>query len=200
MVIMAIKVLHIEDNPHYADCLKLYFEKYNVEIDIKIEVDTCVDNLNDAIMKLKEKVYDFILVDMELHNDPKAGIKIIKEISLLTNAYILILSGSDLNKNTVYEAYEAGAYAYEYKSHIEKIPIVLDDIIKGYYIPRYYIQAQKIKSLKNEQQIIVNDINNKLTTKEISIKHNKSYVSTTRQIRRIKEKLGPVWKYIFGKK
>ena len=197
---MTIKVLHIEDNPHYADCLKLYFEKYSADIEIEIQIESCVDNLHDALLKLSTQIYDFILVDMELNEDTKAGIKIIKEIAPLTNAYILILSGSNLKRDTVYEAYEAGAYAYEYKSHMEKIPMIIDDIIKGYYIPRYYMEAQKIKSLKCEQKIILNDIENNLTPKQISVKHHKTYSTTTRQIRRIKQKLGPIWTYIFGEK
>lgn len=192
---MGITVLQVEDNYWYYDSAKKYLEKH------EIYIETWVDSLERAVEELKKRDYDFILVDMELYGDKRAGIDVIKAITNLTKGYIVVLSGSGLEQYRVYDAIEAGAYAYEYKSDIRKIPFLIDDILKGTYVPIYYIAAEKMNNLKGKQKAVAEDyLENNLSPKEISKKHNKSYRATIVQISRIKSKFGAAWKYIFGKK
>lgn len=192
---MAITVLHIEDNYAYHESLKMYLENFH-----GILITAIVDTSEEAIEILKNQDFDFIFVDMSLYGNEWAGIDIIKDIRKFTKAYIIVLSGSTLQRQRVHEAYEVGAYAYEYKMYMEKIPIVINEILQGIYTPMYYITEDKIKHLKEEQKTIFEDLQNKLTPKEISKKHKKSYKATINQISRIKKKLGLTWNYIFGKK
>lgn len=190
---MAITVLYIEDNFWNYDSLKLY-----LEVEHKIYIEEWVDNVEKAVKALKKRDFDYILIDMELHGNKKAGIEVIKAIKNLTKGYLVVLSGSGLD-DRVYEAYENGAHAYEYKLHNSKIPIVFDELARGCYVQMYYIAGEKKNQLNEEQKKITEDLKNKLSIKDISKKHKKSYKATSSQISRIKKKFGVAWDYIFGK-
>ena len=188
---MGVTILHIEDDEWFADMLQLYLKKNNVNIEF------ICDNAEDAIKVLKERTFDFILVDMQLNKNIYGGIEVTKAISEYTDAYILILSGSYLSNELVFEAYEAGACGFEIKDRYENIPNVLIDIIANKYPPLLYLQQVKLNKLKNNEQKIVENIKQNLNKSQIAEVNNKSYQATRKQIQRIKNKIGATWRYLF---
>ena len=165
-----------------------------------IHITALADNVDDAKKELENNKFDIILIDMDILEKEHAGIEITKEISKLTDAYILILTGSCLDREIIYMAHEAGACGYELKIYIEKIPYVLKEMLYGQYTPMLYSQQAKIEKLNIEQKDIITDLKNNLTYTQIAKKNTKSYESTKKQIARIKKKIGITWKYIIGKK
>jgi ActR/RegA family two-component response regulator len=150
------------------------------------EVDTC-QTLSDAIFRLNDNIYDIVTVDMCMYKDEFAGCKVIQQIRSITDAHIIVLSGSTLNPEAVLECHRNGAIGYELKKYYLDMPKKLQDIVDGLY-PPMLLTIQYKSTLLNEQDItLINEIKKGKRVNEID---NASSEATYKRLQRIRKKIG----------
>lgn len=109
-----ITVLIIEDHPIYQDALRGY-----IEIQSKyFALVCCTDNPQTALSVVAESVPDVALVDLELHRDPQAGIRVIAEIRDTSPETKVVVLTAHHENELVFPAIQAGAVAYLLKDNV----------------------------------------------------------------------------------
>ena len=175
-----MKVLIIDDDIAWA-------KSFSCELIEKGYTTAIALTKDDAINELKNNTYVFITVDMFIGNDEFAGLKVIKEIRALTDAYIIVLSGSNIDPNIVLQCHQHGAIGYELKKYYLEIPEKLKDITNGSYPPMLLTMQFKYQQLNNQDIKVIKELE---AGKKISEIDKISVDATYKRIQRIRKKIG----------
>lgn len=119
-----ITVLVIEDHPIYQEALRGFIE---IQSD-HFALVCCTDDPQAALSIVAESVPDVALVDLELHRDPQAGIRVISEIRDTSPETKVVVLTAHHENELVFPAIQAGAVAYLLKENVRGADVT--DIIR----------------------------------------------------------------------
>jgi response regulator of citrate/malate metabolism len=177
-----INVLLIEDDKEWAYFFTDFLKENN------IIVGAVTTNMEEIIQQLSKNKYDFILVDMHLHEDKNGGLKIIQQISKKTDAYIIVISADRIG-NISYEAMSAGAIGYEKKSDYWNIPNIFEEVLDGTYIQMHIAMGIQMKTLSQTENDISLDMFENKDISYVATKRNMDKSSVYKAYNRAKSKL-----------
>ncbi|NBI29708.1 response regulator transcription factor [Chengkuizengella marina] len=134
-----IKILIVEDDKDWRRGLSSFL---SAESDL--EVVSQAENREEAMLAIKTKEIDVVLMDILLANSIE-GIEITAEMSQQYGARIIMLTSLE-EKEMMFSAFRAGALDYIIKSDFEKIP----DSIRSAYKNQSPINAQAAEQIRTE--------------------------------------------------
>ena len=113
-----IRVLLLEDNPGYAELIRIMLHKVS---DTRFDVEN-VKRLSDGLQSLKNKNYDVVLLDLKLPDSQ--GIDTFDKVSAQAQGVpIIVLTVTD-NDQLAFEAVQKGAQDYLVKERVERKSLV----------------------------------------------------------------------------
>jgi DNA-binding NarL/FixJ family response regulator len=108
-----LKVLIVDDNPHFINALKFMLLDYFEE---RIECITTASDGQDCLNQLKTKVSDFIFMDINMPN--MNGIETTRQATILYRNLVIIAVSFHSEMKYVVQMIEAGARTYIIKDEI----------------------------------------------------------------------------------
>lgn len=113
-----LKILIVDDNPHFVNALKfMLIDSFNDQID---NIITAV-NGTDALKKLESNTIDIVFMDI---NMPEMnGIDATREASKLYRSIIIIAVSFHSEMKYIVQMIEAGARSYIIKDEINKVAL-----------------------------------------------------------------------------
>ncbi len=110
-----LKVLVVDDNPHFCNALKFMLLD---SFEDKIETITIANDGEECLKELKNKLYDVVFMDI---NMPKInGIDTTREATVLYRNLIIIAISFHSEMKFIVQMIEAGARSYIIKDEINK--------------------------------------------------------------------------------
>ena len=110
-----LKVLIVDDNPHFCNALKFMLLDSFEE---KIDAITIANDGDECLKELKNKLYDVVFMDI---NMPKVnGIDATREATVLYRNLIVIAISFHSEMKFIVQMIEAGARSYIIKDEINK--------------------------------------------------------------------------------
>lgn len=108
-----LKVLIVDDNPHFVNALKfMLIDNFND----KIDTITTASNGDEALQLLKKYIFDTVFMDINMPE--KNGIETTKEATNLFRDIIIIAVSFHSEMKYVVQMIEAGARTYIIKDEI----------------------------------------------------------------------------------
>ncbi|MFC4767665.1 response regulator [Effusibacillus consociatus] len=191
-----IKVLLVEDDPFWNECLADYIKREK-----DIELVATATTREEAILIAKDTKLDVVLMDIMLSENNLDGIDAAMEILSINNTKIIMLTNLT-ESEVVVEAFTAGAFNYLLKTNYKEIP----NAIRSAYSNQSYIQSRAAEVLRNElvrmkkeerkrlltnvEKEILKQIKQGNTIKEIAQKNYKTEQTIKNQLTKILKKLG----------
>lgn len=110
-----LKVLIVDDNPHFCNALKFMLLD---SFEGKIESITIANDGEECLRELKNKLYDVVFMDI---NMPKVnGIDATREATVLYRNLVVIAISFHSEMKFIVQMIEAGARSYIIKDEINK--------------------------------------------------------------------------------
>ena len=110
-----LKVLIVDDNPHFCNALKFMLLD---SFEDKIESIAIANDGEDCLKQLKNKLYDIVFMDI---NMPKVnGIDATREATVLYRNLVVIAISFHSEMKFIVQMIEAGARSYIIKDEINK--------------------------------------------------------------------------------
>ncbi|MFO7658479.1 MAG: response regulator transcription factor [Bacteroidales bacterium] len=110
-----LKVLVVDDNPHFCNALKFMLLD---SFEDKIESITITNDGEECLKELKTKIYDVVFMDI---NMPKVnGIDATREAAVLYRNLVIIAVSFHSEMKFIVQMIEAGARSYIIKDEINK--------------------------------------------------------------------------------
>lgn len=134
-----IKVLIVEDDPDWARGLRAYLES-QPDIAVAALASTPEDARREAALHMP----DVVLMDIMLAESP-AGIELTAELAASLGMRVIMLTSLE-DKESVFDAFRAGAIDYQVKSSFERLP----EAVRSAYRGRAPISADVAEQLREE--------------------------------------------------
>jgi DNA-binding NarL/FixJ family response regulator len=134
-----IRILIVEDDKDWLRGLAAFLLKCP-DLDITATAET----REEALQAIQENDIDVILMDIMLSGD-MTGIGLTEEVMQISDARVIMLTSLE-EKNTIFEAFQAGAIDYQIKSQFENIP----NIIRQAYSKKSPINAAVAEQMREE--------------------------------------------------
>jgi len=133
---MTIQCLFIEDDLDFLEPTSVLLSQHDIQV-------TPAPNLHQAHQKLKEQLYDIIILDLNLPDG--SGLEFLEKISTQYVIPVIILSADFQNKSKV-EALKLGAYYYLNKPiHIDELVAVIQRTLKMTNTPAHLLNRDATK-------------------------------------------------------
>jgi DNA-binding NarL/FixJ family response regulator len=110
-----LKILIVDDNPHFVNALRFMLLDYFEE---KIEAVYTACDGNDCLLQLKNKVCDFVFMDINMPN--LNGIETTRQATILYRNLIVIAVSFHSEMKYIVQMIEAGARSYIIKDEISR--------------------------------------------------------------------------------
>lgn len=154
---MLIKLLLVEDDPVWRDCLTDYLGR-----DKEMMVISAVSTRNEAVQLCKYVDFDVVLMDIVLQERQWDGIEAALDILSIKSPKIIMLTSLDEDK-AILDAFAAGAVNYMTKAHYTDIP----NAIREAYSNQTTIHADAATILREEfANMKREELRNRLTPAE----------------------------------
>ncbi|WP_233531614.1 response regulator transcription factor [Paenibacillus alkalitolerans] len=161
-----IKVLLVEDDPDWLRGLKAYLD---AQPDLRVAASASTPE--DARRAAEEHDPDVVLMDIMLAESP-AGIDLTAELTSALGAKVIMLTSLE-DKETIFDAFRAGAIDYHIKSNFESIP----DAVRAAHRNRAAISADAAEQMraefrrlkKLERDVQVKELRDRITPTELEV-------------------------------
>lgn len=199
-----IRVVLVEDDPDWLRGLNSYLGK-EPDIDIVGQASRG----QEAVELLEKLEADVVLMDIMMADNPE-GLWAAAEIVRCSGARVIMLSSLD-EKDTIFEAFQAGAVDYMVKSKFQEIPAA----IRSAYANRSAIHPSVAEKMREEfrrlkrleRDVRVKELRNLLTPTELQVLdliekgHTQMQIADkfVVSIRTIKVHVGSILKKLGGK-
>ncbi|MCD8014110.1 MAG: response regulator transcription factor [Lachnospiraceae bacterium] len=144
-----IKLIVVDDDPDFLYLIQKTLKKYP-EFDV---IGSC-DNADSAVSMVCRKLPDIVLMDLDLGNSFSDGIRASREIRIMTDAKVLILTAIDSPDVILKACQEAFASGYIFKGQQPLLAATILELSRGYTAQEYVI-AQSALACLSEAELAV---------------------------------------------
>lgn len=176
-----IKILIVEDDEDFVYLIRKLLRKQKRILEGGIEV--CVDK-NKAVRQACICKPDIVLMDLHLGRSSMDGILISREIRILTDAKILILTAIDTPDIVMKAAKKAFASGYIFKNQLSLLVENIFAIADGYTAEEYLLASSALNCLSEAEMAVFQ----RMMGKEIELRSSPKTIAN--QKTKIFEKLG----------
>jgi DNA-binding NarL/FixJ family response regulator len=174
-----IKVLIVEDDADFAFLLHKLLKQYE-----DIEVIGCRSQKKDVMQKVQEEHPDIVLMDLNLGTSYMDGVCLSKEIRVLSDAKVLILTALNTSEGIYRVAREAFASGYLFKDQLSLLVENIRAMAKGYTAQEYMIAFMALSCLSEAERTVFQI----MMGKEITIRSSAKTIANQKS--QIVKKLG----------
>lgn len=161
-----IRILLVEDDPDWRRGLAAYLDAQP-----GMRVAAAAPTPEEARRAAEEQAFDVVLMDIMLAETP-AGIDLTAELTAAYGVKVIMLT-SLTEKETIFEAFRAGAVDYRIKAEFESIPEAVRSAARG----RSPISAEAAEQMRAEfrrlkqleRDVKVKEIREKITPSELEV-------------------------------
>lgn len=144
-----IQILIVEDDVDFCFLIKSMLKKEET-----MEVVGCAFNRQDAVRLACSTQPDIVLMDLNLSSVNLDGIEASREIRLLTDAKVIILTAFENPQITIDACKNAFACAYVFKSQFSLLPETIRMAAAGFTPQEYMINSLTLSELSAAERSI----------------------------------------------
>ncbi|MDO5423851.1 MAG: response regulator transcription factor [Eubacteriales bacterium] len=145
----SVKIVVVDDDPDFLYLIQKTLGKYE-----EFEVIGCCADKKEAVALAVNGKPDIVLVDLNLGESAEDGIQVSREIRILTDAKVLILTAIDTQEVILKASREAFASGYVFKGQPALLAETILALAKGHTAQEYLIASSAIACLSEAEMAV----------------------------------------------
>lgn len=174
-----VRILVVDDDPDF-----LYLIQKTLKRQKSFEIVGCCQHKKDAVTMACTSRPDIVLMDLNLGESSSDGIQISREIRILTDAKVLILTAIDTQDVILKASREAFASGYVFKGQPSLLVENILELSKGHTAQEYLIASSALSCLSEAEMAVFQNLMGK------GVQLQSSPKTIANQTTRILHKLG----------
>ncbi|MCD7745364.1 MAG: response regulator transcription factor [Lachnospiraceae bacterium] len=148
-----IRLMVVDDDPDF-----LYLIQKTLKKSPEFEVVGCCGDEESAVSMACRDQPDVVLMDLNLGNSFSDGIRASREIRIMTDAKVLILTAIDAPDVILKACKEAFASGYIFKGQHELLAATVRELSQGYTAQEYVIAQSAISCLSEAEMAVFSNL------------------------------------------
>lgn len=144
-----VRILVVDDDPDF-----LYLIQKTLKRQEKFKIVGCCQDKREAVAMACSTSPDIVLMDLNLGESPSDGIRASREIRILTDAKILILTAIETQDVILKASREAFASGYVFKGQPSLLVENILELSKGHTAQEYLIMSSALACLSEAETAV----------------------------------------------